>query len=94
MLVEFNFRETSERHEVQNEMIVVSQSFMVDVSCTASFLNGCKNSEYIDQLILALIFRFGGILVQKVGRKRAGVAVFKKKTRSRALSGVKTLGFA
>ena len=34
MLVEFNFRETSERHEVQNEMIAVSQSFMVDVSCT------------------------------------------------------------
>ena len=34
MLVEFNFRETSDRHEVQNEMIAVSQSFMVDVSRT------------------------------------------------------------
>jgi len=34
MLVEVNFRETSERHEVQNEMITVSQSFMVGVLCT------------------------------------------------------------
>ena len=34
MLVEVNFRETSERHEVQNEMITVAQSFMVGVLCT------------------------------------------------------------
>ena len=34
---------------------------------TASFLNGFKISD-ADQLILALIFRFGVILVQKIGR--------------------------
>ena len=34
MLVEVNFRETSERHEVKNEMITVSRSFMVGVLCT------------------------------------------------------------
>ena len=35
---------------------------------TASFLNGFKISD-IDQLILALIFRFGIMLVKKIGRK-------------------------
>ena len=59
MLVEFNFRETSERHEVQNEMIAVSQSFMVDVPF--------KNEQE---------------------------SLYFQKTRSRAISGVKTLGFA
>ena len=34
---------------------------------TASFLNGLKISD-VDQLILALIFRFGIILVKKIGR--------------------------
>ena len=34
MLVEVNFRETSERHEVQNEKITVVQSFTVGVLCT------------------------------------------------------------
>jgi len=34
---------------------------------TASFLNGLKIAD-ADQLILALIFRFGVILVQKIGR--------------------------
>ena len=48
MLVEVNFRETSERHEVQNEMITVSQSFMVGVLCTGkkpsrSVLSGLIN---------------------------------------------------
>ena len=35
---------------------------------TTSFLNGFKISD-VDQLILALIFRFGVILVQEIGRK-------------------------
>ena len=35
---------------------------------TASFLNGFKISD-IDQLVLALIFRFGVILVQRIGRQ-------------------------
>ena len=37
---------------------------------TVSFLNGFKISDIlVDQLILALIFRFGVILVLKIGSK-------------------------
>ena len=44
---------------------------------TGSFLNGFKISD-IDQLILALIiFRFGVILVNKIGRKVSCVCRYK-----------------
>ena len=54
--------------EFKNSRLHLAFLNLIVDSCEFFFLNGFKISD-IDQLILALIFRFGVILVQKIGRK-------------------------